>query len=67
MQTQPLLLRVSEAAKLLSVSRSRAYELIHQGKIPSRDLGGTIRVPYEELQAMARGTFQAKEGKYAAR
>ena len=67
MRPQPLLLRVSEAAKLLSVSRSRAYELIHDGTIPSLNLGGTIRVPYEELQAMVRGSLRLKEGNYATR
>ncbi len=67
MNQQPILLRVGEAAKLLSVSRSRAYELIHQGKIPSLDLGGTIRVPYDALQAIVRDSLQPKEGKYAVR
>ncbi len=39
------LLRVTEAAKILSISRSRAYELIAQGVIPSVRLGASVRVP----------------------
>jgi excisionase family DNA binding protein len=66
MTDRRLLLRVSEAATMLSISRSRAYELIHQGIIPSRNLGGTLRVPFAELQAMVSGdTLQAKEDSYA--
>ncbi len=43
-------MRVSEAAKFLSFSRSTTYELIEQGVIPSLRLGKSIRVPVDALQ-----------------
>jgi excisionase family DNA binding protein len=45
-----LLLRVSEAAALLSISRSSCYELIHSGEIPSIKLGQSLRAVSEDLQ-----------------
>ena len=45
------LLRPSEAAKLLSISRSKAYELIAAGVLPSVRVGGSVRVPAARLQA----------------
>lgn len=62
-----LLLRVTEAAELLSISKSRAYELIKQGELPSLKLGGNIRVPYEALQAMVIGALQNKKENYGTR
>lgn len=38
------LLRVSEVARLLSVSRSHVYRLIETGEIPAKRLGRTVRV-----------------------
>lgn len=45
----PLLLRVSETAELLSVSRSTAYRLIRTGELPSLKVGGVTRVPFDQL------------------
>jgi excisionase family DNA binding protein len=45
-----LLLRPSEAADALGVSRSKAYELIAAGVIPSIRIGGSVRVPVDALQ-----------------
>jgi len=45
-----LLIRPAEAAAMLSVSRTRVYELISRGELPSVRLGGSIRVPVGELQ-----------------
>ena len=45
-----LLLRPAEAAELLGVSRSRVYELIAQGTIPSIKLGASVRVPLDALR-----------------
>ena len=48
---QLLLLRVSEAARLLSVSRAKAYEMIAAGELPSVRIGGKcIRVPARALE-----------------
>jgi excisionase family DNA binding protein len=46
-----LLLRPAEAADALGVSRSKAYELIAHGEIPSVKMGGCVRVPVDALRA----------------
>ena len=46
-----LLLRPQEAGDALGVSRSKAYELIARGEIPSIRIGGSVRVPLEALNA----------------
>jgi len=46
-----LMLRPSEAAEALGVSRSKAYELIASGEIPSVHVGGCLRVPVDALKA----------------
>jgi len=47
-----LLLRPAEAAELLGISRSRMYELLRNGEVPSIELGAahTKRVPLEQLK-----------------
>jgi excisionase family DNA binding protein len=49
--TDKLMLRVTEAADALGVSRAKAYELIAAGEIPSVRLGGCVRVPLDALRA----------------
>ena len=46
-----LLLRPTEAALALGVSRSKIYDLIASKAIPSIKLGGSVRVPAIQLQA----------------
>ena len=48
--TERLLLRPSEAAEAIGVSRSKAYELIATGEIPSVTVGGCKRVPVDALR-----------------
>lgn len=43
--TEKLLLKVSEAAEALGISRSHCYELIQSGRLPTIRLGGSVRVP----------------------
>jgi excisionase family DNA binding protein len=50
----PILLRVKDAAILLSISPSKAYEMIKEGSLPSVVLGGSVRVPRELLEKMVR-------------
>jgi len=45
-----MMLRPAEAADAIGVSRSKAYELIANGAIPSVKLGGCVRVPVAALQ-----------------
>jgi len=43
--SEKLLLRVSEAAEALGISRSHCYELIQNGKLPVIRLGASVRIP----------------------
>lgn len=52
--TDPILIRVAEAAKLLSVSKSTAYQLAAAGVIPTVRIGRAVRVPLSELRAWVR-------------
>ena len=42
---EKLLLRVSEVAEALGISRSHCYELIQAGKLPTIRLGASVRIP----------------------
>ncbi len=48
--TEPLLLRVEEVARALAIGRSKVYELIASGELPSITIGSARRVPAEALQ-----------------
>jgi excisionase family DNA binding protein len=43
-------LKVPEVAEVLSIVRSRAYELVGSGEIPSVRIGRSVRVSREELE-----------------
>jgi excisionase family DNA binding protein len=45
-----MLLKPSDAAAAISVSRSRLYELIHRREIPHIRVGTSIRIPVDALQ-----------------
>jgi excisionase family DNA binding protein len=47
----PELLRMDEAADLLNVSRSKAYELAQRREIPTVVVGHSVRVPRRRLLA----------------
>jgi excisionase family DNA binding protein len=42
-------LKVPEVAKVLRIARSRAYELVADGKIPSVRIGRSVRISRREL------------------
>jgi len=50
-QIEPLLVRVEEAARLLSLSRSMIYLLLDRGDLPSVRCGTARRIPLAALQA----------------
>ena len=52
MEKNGLLLRPVEVAEELAVSRSRAYELIKSGVIPSVRIGNSLRVPRAAREQM---------------
>lgn len=47
---QKLLLRIEEAAALLSLSRAKLYVLISRGEIPAVRIGGSTRIDRSDLQ-----------------
>jgi excisionase family DNA binding protein len=47
---EKLLLKPAEVAELLGVARTRAYELIGSGKLPTVTVGSSVRVPAEALR-----------------
>lgn len=58
-----LLYRPAEVAVMLGVSRSRAYEMIASGEIPSVRVGGTSpRVPRESLDNYLAALHQNSSG-----
>ncbi len=59
--TEPLLLRVEEAAKLLQIGRNKVYELAATGHIPSLHIGRQLRIPVEELRAWVRAQAAGAE------
>jgi excisionase family DNA binding protein len=48
----PMLLAVSDVAKLLGISRSAAYRLADSGELPSRRLGGRVYIITAKLFEM---------------
>jgi len=51
-QKDPLFLRISEAARLLSMSRSAAYAAIRSGQLPSVRVAGKWRIPRAALERL---------------
>ncbi|MBI4506294.1 MAG: helix-turn-helix domain-containing protein [Chloroflexi bacterium] len=59
---EPGLLKVEDAAKFLSLGRSKTYELIQQGILPVVRVGRSVRVPTAALRAwVERQAEQAAE------
>jgi excisionase family DNA binding protein len=50
-QFEPLLLRPSEAALMLGISRSKLYELLAAEEIPVVRIGRCVRIPTTALRA----------------
>ncbi len=50
MDTEYEWLKVPEVAQVLRIARSRAYELVGSGEIPSVRIGRSVRVSRKELE-----------------
>jgi excisionase family DNA binding protein len=46
-----LLLRPTEAAEAIGIGRSKVYELLASGELPSIRIGASVRVPVDALRA----------------
>lgn len=53
-------LKVPEVVGVLLIARSRAYELVGSGEIPSIRIGRSVRVNRRELDAWLEGQRQTK-------
>jgi excisionase family DNA binding protein len=51
-----LFITPAEAARRLSISRSKAYELVRSGELPARRIGASVRIPVEALERLAHET-----------
>jgi excisionase family DNA binding protein len=60
-QNAPLFLRISEAARLLSMSRSAAYAAIRSGQLPSVRVAGKWRVPRAALEQLLEQAMSAPD------
>ena len=62
MDVDRLCYRVPEAAEAIGVGRSKTYELIASGNLPSIRIGGSIRIPVSALRAwIAAQTDRSQE------
>ncbi len=50
----PLLVSVPEAARLLSVGTTFAWEMVHNGELPTVKLGRRVLVPRAAIEEIAR-------------
>lgn len=50
----PLVLTVEEAAKVLRIGRSSAYEAARTGQLPTVRIGRILRVPRSAIEEMLR-------------
>lgn len=48
--TDTLLLRPEEAARELGIGRSKTYDLLRRGEIPSIRIGRSVRIPASKLR-----------------
>ena len=56
-----LLLRPTEAAEAIGIGRSKIYELLAAGDLPSIRIGGSVRVPVEALRAWIARQLEARQ------
>jgi excisionase family DNA binding protein len=57
----PICIRVSDAARLLDISPSKAYELIHRNILPAIRIGASLRVRRVDLDRFIETRAKADE------
>ncbi len=57
----PLMLSVSQVAKVLGISRTSTYDLVKEKDFPSITIGSRIVVPKEELILWIKNQVKSKE------
>jgi excisionase family DNA binding protein len=64
--SEPILLTVPEAAKLLRLGRNSVYELVACRQLPALRFGRAIRIPRASLEAwVERATLERVDGNAA--
>jgi excisionase family DNA binding protein len=58
---KPLLLKPSQVAQLVGLGRSRTYELIRSGRLPSIKIGKSVRVPLHMLEEWVIEQYSAQK------
>jgi len=58
---KPLFVRPVEAARLIGASRSKIYDMLNRGEIPSVRIAGMMRIPISALEKLAREAEQGLE------
>lgn len=48
---EPILLRPDDAREIVSIGRTKFYQLLSSGEIPSIHIGRSVRVPLDGLKA----------------
>lgn len=51
----PLVVSVTEAARMLGISRTLAYELVRRRQLPSMRLAGRLRILLEDVEGLIDG------------
>lgn len=62
MTTQPLVMSVEEAARLLGISRGLAYESARRGQLPTIRIGRRLLVPRARLLDLVGATDVPENG-----
>lgn len=57
----PLMLSVSQVAKVLGISRTSTYDLVKEKDFPSITIGSRIVIPKEELILWIKNQVKSKE------
>ena len=60
--TTEILLKVSDVAKVLNISRSKAYSLACERKIPVVKIDGCVRVRLSDLESWIEEKAKQSEG-----
>jgi excisionase family DNA binding protein len=58
---EKLLLRPTEAADAIGIGRSKIYELLASGALPSVRIGSSVRVPVDSLRAWIAHQLEARQ------
>ncbi len=59
--SRPILVTVDDAAAMLSIGRTAAWELVRKRKIKSVKIGRTRRIPLNEIEEYVRKLIEDEE------